>query len=276
MSLINDALKKAEQERSRRADSAPPSSPESAPKVPAGRKRWRYLRGFLLSLLIVGTLSTIATTYLVNQLLKDQGTPGIFDRPAKATDRESATESQEHTSIIEAVETTVQENVELMEELNAILPAEAAKPATPEQLPSTQAPPPSTSPVPADKLLVPSAGANVADKSPADNSPVPNEESAPEDEDPTTVGEDNPRPETPINSLENLTSVFLEKLAQLEIRGIMQGSGRALIFDSATGKTHAYSVGDPIDGHPDFRVASIENKSVLIKGPKDIQHTLNF
>lgn len=271
MSLINDALKKAEQERSRRTDSAPPSSPETASNVPAGRKRWRYLRGFLLSLLIVGTLSTVATTYLVNQLLKDQGTPGIFDRLAKAPDRKSATESQENRSIIETVETTVQENVKLMEELNAILPAETAKPSTPEQLPSTQTPPPSTSPVPVDQASVPSAGANVADKS-----PVPNEESSLKAEDPTTVGKDSPNPAPPTNTRETLTSIFLEKLAQLEIRGIMQGSGRALIFDSATGKTHAYSVGDPIDGHPDFRVASIENKSVLIKGPKDFHRTLNF
>ena len=69
MSLINEALKKAQPER----PGTPPPSPqphhlELPPQKPPKRKR-SYLWGFLLAVIIVGLFSTMVTAFLVYQIL---------------------------------------------------------------------------------------------------------------------------------------------------------------------------------------------------------------
>jgi hypothetical protein len=71
VSLINEALKKAQREQaSRNSPQLPdPAQPQPVTKPP---RRYRYLRGFVLSLLLIGTLTTLFTTYFLRQLLPEE------------------------------------------------------------------------------------------------------------------------------------------------------------------------------------------------------------
>ncbi len=78
MSLINEALKKTQGPRSTGPDHEEPHAAAAGKaQAPPPRGRLRYLWGFLLSVLVVGILSTIFTSFFIWKLLEEeeQGEP---------------------------------------------------------------------------------------------------------------------------------------------------------------------------------------------------------
>jgi hypothetical protein len=254
MSLINDALKKAERERGER--SVPQTaSPEPVAKPPRARRKQRYLRGFLLSLLIVGTLTTISTTYLVNQLLED--TPNS-------------------TSLVDDLRNLLSDAVDPIPEKSS--PSEPASPAESANVSGAQAANEIAPTLPTTEPETPLASKDTSGEastsSKARSELLQSTEPIADSPSQTPSGPDS---DTPVSAApENLVVVqdqqadFADSLRTLEIRGIMQSSGRVLIFDASDGRTRTYSVGDTITGLPDCTVLEIDGKNVRI-GSKGLE-----
>lgn len=141
MSLINEALKKAQPPRSAGSTPAPDNPGAAGPgkgPAPPHRSRLRYLWGFLLSVLIVGILSTAFTSFFIWQLL-DEEEDGEPNQPPA---RESARSPVPATPVADMGST--------VEEPTANLPGEpppASPPETsPEPRPSGLATPPPSAP----------------------------------------------------------------------------------------------------------------------------------
>lgn len=155
MSLINEALKKAQSPRPAGSGPSPDSSGAAGSgkgPAPPPRNRLRYLWGFLLSVLIVGILSTAFTSFFIWQLLGEEE-----QEPSHPPARES---SELPTAPAKPVAEKTRP-----EEPDAVLPEEPS-PATPPEaspeLPSSglaTAPPtaptePSAPPPPPDPAVI--------------------------------------------------------------------------------------------------------------------------
>ena len=70
--------------------------------------------------------------------------------------------------------------------------------------------------------------------------------------------------------------VAWERLAQLEIRGIMSGGSRVLIFDKATGKTKAFEPGEALEGPLGLKVASIAPGAIVFEDHDGVPHSKSF
>lgn len=271
MSLINDALKKAEREREERPDRVI-LEPTRPPVAPARRRRgWRYLRGFFISLLIVGTLTTVTTSYLVNQLLKEPGAePDLVERLTAAIRKPKTEESrvegpQESTRAPDPVTSPLaappiapiamaQKTVEQVQ-----ASAQDALQSVPNSIDQTKA-----------ILSVSEPVATLSDETHEGQTGLSVENDGAEPSAP-----ESPAPLPPIDP-GAVMRAFADSLSGLEVRGLMQANGRVLIYDSLSGKTRTYSVGDSLEGHPDCTILSIEGKSVIIGGPDALQHSLQF
>lgn len=248
MSLINDALKKAELERGQRSEPAQPHPhPPSSPGRPG--RGWRYLRGFLISMLVIGTGTTLLTHYFVTQLLEPPPNRTSLDHGPEDVNALSATlpapdpvppavisepSAGEAPGPIELARQTIERAETRLETVQDAL------------LYSTeQAAAIATASDPTPNLPEIEAG-------PDDRSASPEETSTPTEGVPNRMAG---------------AMAFAEELAGLEVRGLMAANGRVLIFDDANGKTRAYSVGDVLDGRPACKILAIEGKSVRIGGP---------
>ena len=69
------------------------------------------------------------------------------------------------------------------------------------------------------------------------------------------------KPAPQVASLGNDPLVW-NRLEELEIRGIMSGGAKVLIFDSRTNKARAYKPGDLVDGALSLKVSSISNAAI--------------
>lgn len=125
MSLINDALKKAQQQTQQRL---PPGGTQQMEAVshpkPRGSSLRRYLRGFILSVLIVGILSTALSYYFISQLLEEDQAPG----PSQ-TQHPPEPEPVESPPLVEEVPAPPEPIVESMPEPEP--PPEAPQPPDP-------------------------------------------------------------------------------------------------------------------------------------------------
>ena len=209
MSLINEALKKAQGPRSTnsgRSTEAPSPSTAGKDPVPPRRSRLRYLWGFLLSVLIVGILSTAFTSFFIWQLLEEEEAP---QPPA----RESV-----------AADNSVPETP---------LPEKEPSPAPTEDL-SGEAPPlePLSSP-------------------------------------PSTHTEPPPPPQPP-------DPAVVARLLELEIRGVMSGGTRILLYDQATDLTKAYRKGEALEGSVELTIEIISETSIEFKDHAGNLHTKSF
>ncbi|MEX0325454.1 MAG: hypothetical protein AB3N33_05135 [Puniceicoccaceae bacterium] len=226
MSLINEALKKAQPERSGTPPPLPPKHLE-APNVPSPqppRRKRSYLWGFLMAVVIVALFSALVTTFLVYQILGDED-----GETAQATPAE--------------VESTEASPAQVWEKL----PEEAA------------------TTVASEEAAGPEQVALAAD-------PLP--EDAVEDDIP-------PGPvaaveETPVAPPAKPNPAVWARLQELEIRGIMSGGEKVLIFDTSTGKTKSYKPGDVLDGSLALSISSIEIDAILFEDYGGIIHTKSF
>jgi hypothetical protein len=257
MSLINDALKKAELERGQRSD---PEHSHPQPRSGPGRpgRGWRYLRGFLISMLVVGTGTTLLTHYFVTQLLEPP----------------SAASGPDHEP-------------EAVNALSATLPAPDPEPPVVISEPSAgEAPGPielarqtiekgdtRLSAVQDALLYSTEQAATVATAS--DPTPdLPEIEASADDT--SASSEETSAPTEGIPNRMAAAVAFAEQLEGLEVRGLMAANGRVLIFDGSNGRTRAYSVGDVLDGLPTCKILAIEGKSVRIGGPDGHELTIQL
>ena len=66
------------------------------------------------------------------------------------------------------------------------------------------------------------------------------------------------------------------RLQELEIRGIMSGGEKVLVFDTSTGKSKSYEPGDIVDGTLSLKISSIESDAILFEDYGGIIHTKSF
>jgi hypothetical protein len=214
MSLINEALKKAQPQRNSPGTVQPEAVPAPPPHYSPPRRKRSYLWGFLLAVLLVGLFSAIVSTYLVYQVLgsgeqaeSDGGTPApIASNADPQVTSEIASPGIEQKTV-----------------------NQTASSAPPEDRTAPEPDPAS--------MNSPSTAASLAG--------VESEEA--------TAPVASARPTaTPTNR------EAWERLQSLEIRGIMSGGTKVLIFDLVTGKTRSYTPGEIIDGALGLKVSSID------------------
>ncbi|MEX0332254.1 MAG: hypothetical protein AB3N64_12610 [Puniceicoccaceae bacterium] len=226
MSLINEALKKAQPERSGTPPPVPPKHlemPQVPPSEPPKRKR-NYLWGFLMAVVIVALFSALVTTFLVYQILGD----------------EDGTTAPAETAAVEPTETA---------------PAQVW-----EKLPDEEATSTAVAEVETTAVSLPTGDSRIADEV----------EELPASEAVATVEESPPAPPAKPNP------AVWARLQELEIRGIMSGGEKVLIFDTSTGKTKSYTPGDVLDGSLALSISSIESDAILFEDYGGIIHTKSF
>ncbi|MGC9451782.1 MAG: hypothetical protein ACP5I4_10075 [Oceanipulchritudo sp.] len=237
MSLINEALKKAQTQRPftrpvEDQDDPSPPSPQAAQHPP---RRRGYLWGFIIALVFVGLLSSGTATFLVWQILGTNG-EGAAASPSSDT----------------------------------AVPETAASPPAPAE-PSEATP---LEPSTAVASVAPSAEAepaagpvqDVVGKSAAGDEPrLPG---------PPVAAR--PAVETPRASPLPPNPAVWARMEELEIRGIMSGGNKVLIHDTSNGKTKAYEPGDLLDGSLGLKIASISPNTIVFEDYGGVPHTKSF
>lgn len=223
MSLINDALKKAQPKRlGSNPSPALAQMPEVPHHEPPKRKR-RYLWGFLMAVIIVGLFSALVTAFLVHMILGDQaGTTAATTQQTPVTP----------------------ETEQVWEKLPA--EAEASNPAT------------------QDQPAMVAASEAATPENPAQPAQAAQEQPEPEGVKPVLKPTSKPNP------------AVWARLQELEIRGIMSGGNKVLIFDLSTGKTKSYEPGDILDGSLALTIASIETDEILFEDYGGSIHSKSF
>ncbi len=227
MSLINEALKKAQSERPSSVHNHPamqgmPTAPQQKPP-----KKKKYLFGFVLAVLVVALLSTAVSTYLVYQILgEDEGSGSEGAAPT------------EEVATAQELETTPPQLV--APEKEEVVPEPIAEELEPEALAKT----------------------DIQEETVPEPIPTPEPKPVPEPEPPVVTAPTPPpvveEPAPQVALLGNNPLVW-NRLQELEIRGIMSGGAKVLIFDTRTNKARAYKPGDLVDGALSLKVSSISN-----------------
>lgn len=258
MSLINEALKKA-QSQSRTSDGAAANPPGSSPpqqphpEQPA-RPRRSFLWGFLMAILVVGTVTTLLTTFFVRQILgptkPDESEPDLAQASVESPSPDPA--------VIAAPPPPPTQSV----------PATQPVPALPQIPPSAPAasradPPPDSaiSPAAGEPAPEPAVTLDTAEK-PVASDPEP--EAAPALPDGTPPA---PKPPDP---------AIMARLMEIEIRGMMSGGTKVLVHDKASGKIKAYEAGDTLEGPMGLVVEKIHPDSIQFRDYAGSLHTKSF
>ncbi|HSH09603.1 MAG TPA: hypothetical protein VK995_04410 [Oceanipulchritudo sp.] len=231
MSLINEALKKAQSDR--------PAGPKHlvasqlgvpGHSHPAPRKK-NYLWGFLMSVIIVGLFSAGISTFLVYYIL--------------GSEKSSPAEVEAQPNLV-------------ME-----APAETSA-ETPPPAPVPEAPAPATAKVPEQTVAKesvpvvmdePVAAAQTITKAPQPSLQPPAVSPPPQ-------GQPNPAVWT--------------RLEQFEIRGILGGGTKVLVFDLSTGKTKSFVEGDLVDGPLGLQIVALNSNAIVFKDYGGFQYNKSF
>jgi len=267
MSLINDALKKAqkEQQSGSGASSERPSPSPGTPPPHGGDKATKrsFLWGFIAAVLIVGTVTTLLTTFFVWQILGDPEPNKTVaqERPPQEGDPEPPIESKAQTPAPQS-ET---EDKRLV----------AAPPATD---PSTESAPLTGEPAPPGEedrempVVAMQAAPDTDAREPSASSPRPD----------TKENTGQPKAAPPPAGFSADVQVLppnpevIVRLRELEIRGIMSGGSKVLIYDSSTGKTQAFEAGESLSGPMGLEVVTITNSTIQFRDYEGRLHTKSF
>lgn len=239
MSLINEALKKAQSER--------PSSIQNHPVMQGGhshppqrppRKR-RFLFGFIVAVLIVGLFSTGVSTYLVYQIL--------------GTDKAEDSGNAEAANTVDV----------------AAAPAEPA----PAPTPSAGEPVTTAEPEPATVVTeVVEAAPTTPVEAPVVQQPVQAEPVV----EPPVVEAPPPEPAIVREAVAGTDPSVWNRIDDFEIRGIMSRGEKVLIFDAKNQKSKTYKPGDLIDGALSLKVASITTSVITFENNDGAQFRKSF
>jgi hypothetical protein len=238
MSLINEALKKAQSERPSSIQNHPvmQGGGHSHPQQKPPRKR-RFLFGFIMAVLIVGLFSTGVSTYLVYQIL---GT----DKSEEAGNAQAARPVEVATTQADPATATTPPPAETVKVQEPVVEKEVtevvkAAPTTPVEAPVAQ-------------------------------QPVPQEIVAP----PPVV--EVPAPEPAVVQAAGTDPSTWNRIDEFEIRGIMSRGEKVLIFDARNQRSKTYRPGDLIDGALSLRVASITTNVITFENNDGAQFRKSF
>ena len=226
--------------REKRCKTGPPVEPREHPPKPVKGGHRSFLWGFLLAIVLVGFISILMATFLLRQILE----PGEKTAAAPSAVAESA----------------------ITPETPLIAKAESFNPVPD--------PPINPSPAPSEEettLLSPTEMPPVASPSPPVQPEAPLAQAAPQ-----------PDPEPEIHQQTTRVAPLppdpdiINRLRELEIRGIMSGGTRVLIQDLSTGRTKAYQAGDALEGPMGIVVETITPSNVKFKDYAGSIHTKSF
>ncbi len=281
MSLINEALKKAQTDRPSVNPNLPPPVDNGVPpqQPPPSSNRRRYLWGFILSILIVGLFTTTLSTFLIYQILGEE------EQKAKKTDQSRLeTVSDNVGELVNVVQTATSEKT-------PPTPAAAEPVVQPEPVPVAEVAPPKIPPPQPQPEVVQAIAPPVAVEVPVNPTPQPAAvpESAPEPQQQPTEIE--PMVEEPVAAATQpaaipqqvpVTSGPVEnpatwgRLQNIEIRGIMSGGTKVMIFDADNNKTKTYRPGDLFDGTLSLKVATISSSAIIFEDHGGFRYTKSF
>jgi len=250
MSLINEALKKAQQDRPEMSPAPPPGDPMPPPRPPQHQEKKKhrgFLWGFLLALVIVGAVSSLLAAFLVLQLLDPKSPepePEPGSTPVVQTESAPLPEAREASTIQEAEVLIEESSIPVPDEAKEMEPPSEAAPLV-EDL---QASPEITADAPI---------ASIPEAEAVENQPIVKEIPAP------------PEPRLPNPDV-------IARLREVEIRGIMSGATKVLIHDISTGKTRGYTVGESMQGPLGLSIFKISNNSIQFKDYAGHIHTKSF
>lgn len=238
MSLINEALKKAQSERPSSIQNHPvmQGGGHSHPQQKPPRKR-RFLFGFIMAVLIVGLFSTGVSTYLVYQILGTDKSEEAGNAQAARPVEVAATQADPATATTPPPAETVKVQEPVVgKEVTEVV---KAAPTTPVEAPVAQ-------------------------------QPVPQEIVAP----PPVV--EVPAPEPAVVQAAGTDPSTWNRIDEFEIRGIMSRGEKVLIFDARNQRSKTYRPGDLIDGALSLRVASITTSVITFENNDGAQFRKSF
>lgn len=256
MSLINEALKKAQTDRPPSERPNPEMIPGGMPPVQKPPRKKHYLFGFILAVLIVGVLSALVSTYLVYQLLgDDESEPeqaSVVSSEAPASTKQSQPTEPESMDETRAAEEPAASTVEAIDETPEKLLEVAGK--SPEELAPE-----------AEELVIAVPEAVVEERMSTEEpvkTPAPPEPVVAVTE-PVAEAEPATQPPAPVYVSQELNSETWRRLDDFEIRGIM--AAKVLIHDNRSGRARTYKIGDLIDGSLGLRIHSISNSEIQFR-----------
>ncbi|MEX0321067.1 MAG: hypothetical protein AB3N63_02840 [Puniceicoccaceae bacterium] len=303
MSLINEALKKAQGDRpSVNPNMPPPPDPGIPPQQPQpSPNRRRYLWGFVLSILVVGLLTTTLSTFLIYQILGEEENKGD-----KSDQSRLETVSDNVGELVEVVKTATSEEpaaepvAEAAVQPEPVAPVEPAAvepaPAQPE-VAQTQVPvepanaTPSPTPVP-EAVAQPQQQQPAAQPAVAETAPTPVSQPAPQ---PVVAQPESQPAQQPVANpiatpaepavvpvavaaapppVEN--PAIWGRLENIEIRGIMSGGTKVMIFDADKNRTKTFRPGDLFDGSMSLKVATISPSAIIFEDNGGFRYTKSF
>jgi hypothetical protein len=299
MSLINEALKKAQTDRPSVNPNVPP--PPTNPGVPPQQpqpspNRRRYLWGFILSILIVGLFTTTLSTFLIYQILGEEEKKADKSGQSRletvsenvgelAEVVETATSTED--SLAPSPETAVSPVPVTSEQATAteqvVSKPEVAKAAPTQVAAQTPLPPPQQVKAPepvsqAQPQPQPAAVEQVASQAPAS---TPQAQAQPAAQQVTAAvalaAEPVAAPQVvaaPPAPVEN--PAIWGRLQNIEIRGIMSGGTKVMIFDADNNKTKTYRPGDLFDGTLSLKVAEISPAAIIFEDHGGFRYTKSF
>ena len=236
MSLINEALKKAQPERPTAGSHIPKASGPAGIYQHPPRKKRSYLWGFLMAIVIVGLFSAGVSTLLVWQILGDDENKTAQEssaNPETIAGSINSGQEPEWEKLPDNAQGT--ETTGLKQDLSeSVLPVSAAVSSSDETSAEVQA---------------------VSQAMRNESQPVVEASTLP----PT-------RPDAAVWA----------RLQELEIRGIMSGGNKVLIHDLSTGKTKSYKPGDILDGSLALKIATIDLNAILFEDYGGSIHTKPF
>ena len=255
MSLINEALKKVQNQHGD-GPTAPPGHP-AAPHPPhSGQpdkgKHRSFVWGFVVAVLVVGLVTSLLATFFVWQIL---GTDEPVNTPEPAIVDKSTPETPVQLESAEPAPLKVQSTPEPAvaapkpERTENLAASELREPELPLPAPASEAAPPEpVSTPPAQTIEQQEASLPVA----------------------TSIAEESVTPAEPDSRpAQNVASppdpAVIERLQEIQIRGVMSGGIKVLIQDQSTGRTRAYRVGDDLEGTMGLVVASISSSTIQFR-----------
>lgn len=249
MSLINEALKKAQAQKSASPQQDPQSAATAAAKPPPpppparSKRRFSYLWGFILSVLIVGALSFGLSYYFVSKLLVESETQANKSVTPVADLPDQIAEFPKPDNTAPPPPTPVPQSTALATENNPTQ-AKALAPVAPIAIADESQPPPTSTPA--------------ATSAPT---PTPSPQASPVAASP---------PSLPVANAD--AAAFVEAI---EIRGIMGGT-RALIYDPVLGRNRAYERGDRIEAPMPLFLIELHSQYLIFKDDAGFQYRKPF
>jgi hypothetical protein len=268
MSLINEALKKVQNQQGATGPTLPPGPPVTPhpphASQPGKGKHRSFVWGFVVAILIIGLVTSLLATFFVWQIL---GT----DEPVKKSDPVVVQDSSPDQPASNPAKPLKVENLGPEPE-----PQSAQASQSPTVPVVAAAEPPSTDPNPAVQTLPSLVESPEPVSTPPAQAVEPSQAlpSAPVQTPSTAAVAEAPPPEA--SAPKPPDPAVVTRLQQVQIRGIMSGGIKVLIHDESTGRTRAYRVGENLEGTMGLVVVGITPNTIQFKDYAGSIHSKSF